>query len=393
MMVDWVELGQRWIPRRVRYGVQRYVSFRNLKLRRREREDALSAVVAGDENPVGSPVRFGIIRNAALYHTHFTRACLEVGVPFRVLDLFRSDWLQQVEGSGCEVLLVWPDAVLSMWNTMIKERMEVLARELGYATVPTLAEIWMYEDKRRMMYWLAANRVPHPRTWVFYDRKEAAEFCAHCDLPIVFKTAFGAASTGVFVLRSRRALASVVRRAFSRGVTPGGTDWRDRQWGSVLLQEYLADVREWRMVRIGDAFLCRLKAKVGDFHSGSGLVSWARPSERLLEFAREVTERGGFRSMDVDIFETTDGRLLVNELQAVFGPIRESNLERGSEHRGRWHFDRSAGTWTFEAGDFYRNACANERVLDALARGLRRGSASAGSGAMGWAAQREGAGA
>ena len=378
MTVDWIELGRRLVPRTMRYGLQRFVSLRELKLRRRERDNPLAAVLEGHENPAGSPIRFGIVRNAAQYHMHFTQACLDVGVPFRVLDLFRSDWLDQAEGSGCDVLLVWPDAVLSTWNAMIKERVGVLVRELGFAAVPTLAEIWMYEDKRRMAYWLAANRVSHPRTWVFYDREEAAEFCARCDLPVVFKTSFGAAATGVRILRSRRALASVVRRAFSRGVTPGGTDWRDRQWGSVLLQEYLADVKEWRLVRIGDAFLCRLKARQGDFHSGSGLVSWARPSERLLSFARDVTDRGGFRSMDVDIFETTDGRLLVNELQAVFGPIRETNLERGAEHRGRWRFTRDTGTWSFEPGDFYRNACANERVRDALALGLRRGAHRAG---------------
>ncbi|HQP88786.1 MAG TPA: hypothetical protein PLL76_21235 [Thermoanaerobaculia bacterium] len=370
----WVETARRWVPQRLRFAIQRVVSMRGLKLRRLEALNPLAGVLRGEGRSGESAVRFGIVRNAAQYHTHFVQACLDLDVPFVVIDLFRSDWLEQVAAARCDVLLVWPDAVLTTWNTMLKDRVTTLVDELGYASVPTPAEIWMYEDKRRMSYWLAANEIPHPRTWVFYERSEAMEFCDRCELPVVFKTCFGAASTGVRILRSRGRLRALVRKAFSRGIAPGGLDWRDRQWGSVLLQEYLPDVREWRVVRIGDSFLCRFKEKLGDFHSGSGLVRWARPTRNLLDFARSVTDRGAFRSMAVDVFETVDGRLLVNELQAVFGPIRESNLERGAEHRGRWCYDMASASWTFEAGDYYRNACANERILDALARGVARGA-------------------
>lgn len=228
----------------------------------------------------------------------------------------------------------------------------------------------MHEDKRRTAYWLAAHGFPHPRTWIFYDRDEANTFCETCELPVVFKTSFGAAASGVRIVRSRRQLRALLARCFGRGVAPGGSDWRDRQWGSILLQAFLADVREWRMVRIGDSFFGHPKGKVGDFHSGSGAVLWDVPEERHLQLLLEVTERGGFRSMNVDVFETRDGRLLVNELQAVFGASYAVHQLRVGGQPGR--FVRSAGEWRFEAGDFARNACANERIRDALARGLRR---------------------
>jgi glutathione synthase/RimK-type ligase-like ATP-grasp enzyme len=366
------DLAIRLVPQSVRHRIQQVVSLTDLKLRYFESLKPLANVMASDDTGCAGDVRFGIIRNAAQYHTHFVAACQELKFPFRVIDLFRADWLESAEAAGCDVLLVWPDVVLSTWGAMIKDRVTILGRELGYPTVPSLEELWLYEDKRRQSYWLSANGVPRPRTWVFYDREEAIAFCRSCDLPVVFKTSFGAASSGVRIMRSRAALGRLVRRAFARGVVSGGTDRRDREWGSVLLQEYLPDVREWRLVRIGDSFLCRLKERRGDFHSGSGVVGWARPSERLLGFVREITERGAFRSMDVDVFETVDGRFLVNELQTVFGSIREANLDRGAENRGRWRLDEASGVWRFEPGDFYRNACANERVRDALERGLRR---------------------
>ena len=151
-VVDWVEIARRWIPRRVRYAVQNVISLRQFKLRYRERKNPVADVWQSDVNTAGSPVRFGIVRNAAQYHRYYVRACLEIGVPFRVLDLYRSDWLERVEASGCDVLLVWPDGFLSIWNAMIKARAEVLERELGYPTVPSSHEMWMYEDKRRTTY-------------------------------------------------------------------------------------------------------------------------------------------------------------------------------------------------------------------------------------------------
>jgi len=367
-----VDVLRRVVPRRLRYFVQRWVSLRDLKLNHFRRSNPLSSVEEGNENPEGLNIRFGIVRNSAQYHTHFIRACQEIGVPFRVIDLFASDWLERIRASECDVLLVWPDAVLSIWNRMIRDRIRILECELGYPTMPDWSEIWMYEDKRRMAYWLEAQALPHPKTWIFYDRGEADAFAERCRLPVVFKTSFGAASSGVRILRSRRAVSKVIKKSFAGGISPGGLDFRDRQWGSILFQEYLLEVQEWRIVRVGDSFLCRRKERLGDFHSGSGLVGWARPSREVLDLARKITDLGGFRSMALDFFETTDGRLLVNELQAVFGEIRESNLERGAEFRGRWIFDQGTEEWNFETGDFYRNACANLRVLDAMERGLCR---------------------
>lgn len=366
--MNWVEVSRRLVPRRLRYALQQHLSLRELKLRHWALHNPLSAVTASDDNSSGSAIRFGIVRNAAQYHTHFVQACLEMGVPFRVIDLARADWLSAVEEAGCAALLVWPDAVLSIWNRMIKERLEILEHELGYPAVPSSREMWMYEDKRRMAYWLQANQIPHPTTWIFYDRDEVERFAQDCELPVVFKTNFGASATGVRIVRSRSQLRRLIRQVFRRGIVAGGMDHRDRDWGSILLQEYLPAVREWRLVRIGDSFFGHVKGRVGEFHSGSGVAEWDVPEQRHLDLLLEVTEKGNFRSMDVDVFETPDGRLLVNELQAVFGASVSVDQMRVNDVPGRFVRERGTSTWEFEAGDFARNACANERIRDALAR-------------------------
>jgi len=90
-------------------------------------------------------------------------ACQELGVPFRVLDLYRDDWQRVVRDSGADVLLVWPDAFLSIWGQMIKDRVQVVATEMGVPVFPTLPELWLYEDKPRMAYWLQAHDLPQAR--------------------------------------------------------------------------------------------------------------------------------------------------------------------------------------------------------------------------------------
>ncbi len=102
--------------------------------------------------------------------------------------------------------------------------------------------------------------------------------------------------------------------------------------------------------------------KEGDFHSGSGKVLWEEPPARLLDFLRQASDTGGFTSMNIDIFETAEGRYLVNELQAVFGASHSKDQLRVNGRPGRFIFEKDTHRWVFEEGDFARNACTNLRV-------------------------------
>ena len=364
--MEWVDLARRWIPRPLRFAMQRFISLEDVKRRYNRRRDPLADVREGDVNTAGSPIRFGIAANRLHAHTHFVAACLELGIPFRVLDLYAEDWWDRYRAADCGALLAWPDASSPNAGRLLKDRLDLLEMRHGATVMPAAHERWMYEDKLRMADWLRTHGVPHPRTWVFADRSEADGFADTCPLPIVTKTAFGAQATGVRIVRDRAAVRATIARAFGRGLVANGMDHRDRQRGSVLFQEHLDVVREWRLVRIGDAYFGHPKGRAGEFHSGSGKVEWDVPEKRHLDLLHDVTELGGFRSMDVDVFETVDGRLLVNELQAVFGASTSVDQMRIDGVAGR--MVRDGGDWRFEPGDFARNACANARVLDVLDR-------------------------
>ncbi|MDA3872674.1 MAG: hypothetical protein PF795_01775 [Kiritimatiellae bacterium] len=337
------------VPRSLRYAIQRHLNLSGFKARQRALSDPLSSVERSDPSvDAASDVPpIGILRNRAQYHTQYISACRELGLSFRVIDLGREDWIDAVRDSGCAVFMAWPDATQSLWAKLFKDRCRVMEEQMGLTVYPSSRDMWMYEEKVRTRDWLMANGFPHPRTWIFTRKTEALDFVKSCDLPIVFKTGFGAAAAGVAIVKSRSQLRRIVRRAFASGHVPGGHDRRDREWGRILLQEYLPDVREWRMVRIGDSYFGHPKGKLGEFHSGSGKAEWDLPSEKLLNLLYEVTERGGFRSMDVDIFETPEGELYINELQTVFGASVSIDQMKKDGVAGR--MVRREALWSAEA--------------------------------------------
>jgi len=364
-MTDWVDQVRRFVPRPLRYQLQRWVSLDDVKRRWRQRAEPLSVIERSDPSVSDDGPCLAILRNRAQFHVAFVRACQEMSVAFRVLDLGAEDWLDKVSSSGCRAVLAWPDATSRPWAKLFKDRCDLIESELGMPVLPNRLERWLYEDKVRQHDWLKLKGLPHPDTWVFAEQHQALAFAATCPLPIVCKTSFGAAAAGVRMVHRRSRLRTLIRRVFAGGLVADGHDHRDRERGVILMQRFLDQVSEWRLVRIGDSYFGHPKGRVGAFHSGSGRVEWTMPEDRHLALLHDVTELGGFRSMAVDVFETPDGRLLINELQTVFGASTSIDQMKKDGVAGRM-VRQGPSNWVFEAGDFARNACANLRVAEVI---------------------------
>lgn len=355
---------RRLVPAFAKQALKRrlpFADFRSEQLRREAEARFGGAIPFESSYESQYPVLVGIFFDRSYTYAFNVAACRELGVRFKVVDLTANDWVERLRDSGCDGFLVTPPHLLRMLRGLYEERIRVVALDLGIPLCPTYPELYLWESKRRMRDWLIAHDVPHPATWVFLDCDEAMRFCRETSYPVVCKTDFGAASSGIIVVHNRRSAERLVTAAFSKGLLARSTDPRNRESGFVLFQEFVPHDYEWRVVRIGDDFMCRRKVRVGDFASGSGSIGWAEPLPKMLDFARAVTDKGGFTSMSVDMFENTTGRhdspFLVNELQAIIG-FREVDQ---TDDMGRWRCGKS-GEWTFEKGCFHRNALANLRV-------------------------------
>jgi len=349
------------LPVPLRRFVRRHFATPEFDLNNWEAINPYAEIDQSDVNTAGSPYVLGILKEFSHLHKYYIGACLEMGVPFKVVDLCDNDWINNIKQSDCDIFVVWPPGNLTIWNELYDERLHLLVNELRFPIFPSLKETWIYESKRRTRDWLLINNIPTPQTWIFYDPREAKAFIKTCNLPIVFKTNFGASAKGVRIVRTRKLLEKLVKKAFRQGFL-AGRDARDHQWGYIIFQEYLEDVDEWRMIRIGDSFFGYKKERVGDFHSGSGQFSWGAPPEDLLFFLKEVTDKGKFQSMSIDVFVDKNNNLFVNELQTVFGTTSLEAMLRVNDKLGRFILDQDETKWTFEVGDFSRNAFANERI-------------------------------
>ena len=355
------------IPQGLRALIQKHVAVLNLRTASWIAKDPYA-----NEPPVSSykskyPYTLGIIKEFWHVHWPYIAACKEMGVAYKLIDISGPDWIDVINDSACDAFLVSPSVELSIWKQMFDERLRIITKDLGKIIFPTYDELWFYESKRRMHYWLEVNNVLHPKTWIFYDLKQALDFAEQAELPIVYKSDLGSGASGVRIFRKRDSLRRHIRRCFKRGFTTYRRCRNDKEWGFVLLQEYLPDAREWRMIRIGDSFFGHEKGKVGDFHSGSHVMLYSRPPLDLLSLVRDITDKGGFSSMDCDILMTKDDCYLVNELQPIFGmddPSEPQCMVNGKP--GRYIYDEVKATWVFEEGIFTENFCCNLRVMAVL---------------------------
>jgi glutathione synthase/RimK-type ligase-like ATP-grasp enzyme len=325
-------------------------------------------------------------------HLYWIRACEELSniIEFHVVDLTLDNWLEIISHSSFDFYLAKPGAVSSRFKLLYDERVFIIEKILGLNVFPSATEIFVYENKRFLSYWLQANKIPHPITHVFYHHDEVELFLKHATYPIVGKTNIGASGSGVIILKNAQQGAKYVRDTFDgRGATQrtgpnlnkGGIFERgfnyilhpekiksklniykiradDLQKGFVIFQEYIQHVFEWRVVRIGNSFFAHKKLLKGDKASGSLLKGYQNPPLELFDFVKEITDKYAFYSQAVDLFETSSG-FLVNEMQCLFGQSDPYQMLVDGIP-GRYRYINNC--WVFEEGDFARNACYNLRL-------------------------------
>jgi hypothetical protein len=212
--------------------------------------------------------------------------------------------------------------------------------------------------------------------------------------PVVGKINIGASGKGVQILHTKDQVKKYIKRAFSVGlVSRTGPKlkqgkliqraWQkfthpkelinrlrtyrdmamDSQKGFIILQEFIKHDYEWRAVRIGDSYFAHKKIVSKDKASGSLIKTYENPPIDLLDFVRLLTDKFGFRSVAIDIFEPVQGQYLINEIQCIFGQSDPYQmLVDGTP--GRYLFKN--GQWVFEKGDFNSNASYDLRLKTAI---------------------------
>lgn len=324
------------------------------------------------------------------------KSCLKYNsqVDYRIVDLTKSTWLKDIQEQPADCLLTKPGGIRAAFKNLYDERVYILEKEFNYLVYPSYREVLLYENKRFLSYWLQAQNIPHPRTNVFYYKNEALSFIYKAGFPLVTKLNIGASGKGVEIFYSRNAAAKYINDLFRTGkssvtgpriskgklikrlwnkitnpealrerISTYKTIAGEKQSEFIIFQEFIKHDFEWRVVRIGDSFFAHKKMKRGDKASGSLIKLYEDPPKSLLDFVKEITDKFGFRSQALDIFQTDDGDYLVNEVQCIFGQSDPYQMLVYGKP-GRYRFSEKG--WIFEEGLFNTNQSFDLRIEDVI---------------------------
>jgi hypothetical protein len=219
-------------------------------------------------------------------------------IDWKVINLCAWDWLEKIKDGNFDLFLAKPPGITQRFKQLYDERLYILKTELGIKVYPTLKEVLIYENKRFLSFWLAANNIPHPCTWIFYNKEEALKFInGYNTYPIVGKINIGASGKGIQFLNNYKEAFNYIQKSFSkRGLKSRWYPnlkkgflltrinrfiknkayrkqrlniykaiYDESQRNFVILQEYIPHNFEWRVVRIGESFFAHKK---WDFNQG-----------------------------------------------------------------------------------------------------------------------------
>lgn len=312
-------------------------------------------------------------------------------IEYSLIDLTADFWLDKIMSQSFDILLAKPTGLSSLFKQLYDERIYILSKVLHYPIFPSAEEIFLYENKRFLSYWLKANKFPHPETHVFYRKDEALKYLTNSSYPLVAKTNLGASGSGVTFLNDKLIAQKYLFAAFSkrgaskrwgpnlikgnlikRGLhylieprdiskklTIYQTRKRDIQRGFIIIQEYIPHEYEWRVVRIGDSYFAHKKLKIRGKASGSLLKGYTDPPLSILDFVKNITDKFNLFSQAIDIFELCPESYLINEMQCIFGQSDPFQM-LVNQKPGRYFHDDSK--WIFEEGDFNSNQCFDLRL-------------------------------
>ena len=342
-------------------------------------------------------IKFAILKNEDPFdHLKWVDACkdYQMNIDYKVFDLTVETWLEEITAYSPDLLLLKPSGKTSLYRSLYQERLEILVTSLKYKSFPSLDEVRIYENKRYFAYWAKANHLPHPKTWVYYNHKEALIATKKMNLPLVGKMNIGASGKGVEILHTKNQLKKYIKKAFNDGlVSKTGPKLRqgkliqrawqklihpkelinllktykeiasDSQNGFVILQEYIKHSYEWRAVRIGNSYFAHKRIVSNEKASGALIKEYVTPPIELLNFVHSITENLKFNSVAVDVFEPVRGQYLINEMQCIFGQSDPYQMII-NESPGKYILKN--GEWVFIKGNFNTNASYDLRLKTAI---------------------------
>lgn len=264
------------------------------------------------------------------------------------VDANRDDFFEQV--AACDGFM-WTLVQATYSRHFGRRVLAALEHATNIPVFPSWKTIWHFDDKIGQDYLLRAAGFPTPRTWVFWYRHEAVEFCRTARYPMVFKLASGIMSRNVEMVHNLDEAQYWINRMFGeglvalekpsiqgvsgarrrvrdalrllvKGLPPHSAPFTEIQRGYALLQEFIpGNEFDHRVTVVGNrAFAFRRLNRPNDFRaSGSGRIEWdpSKIDPEMVRLAFSVQRALGSQSLAMDgIYR--DGTPVIVEISYIY---------------------------------------------------------------------------
>jgi glutathione synthase/RimK-type ligase-like ATP-grasp enzyme len=148
------------------------------------------------------------------YSKEWIEYCKENNIAYKLVNCYDSDIIQQLK--ECDGLMWhWPhwDYKASLFARQLTASLEIMGKKV----FPDTKTGWHYDDKVGQKYLLEALNAQLIPSFVFYDEKEALNWCDKTSFPKVFKLRGGASSMNVKLIKTRAEARRYTRKAFGKG--------------------------------------------------------------------------------------------------------------------------------------------------------------------------------
>ncbi|MCD8283490.1 MAG: hypothetical protein LUD52_02005 [Opitutae bacterium] len=252
--------------------------------------------------------------------------CREKNISYKVVNAYDSDIVAQV--ADCDAFM-WHHHQSDSRDILFAKQLLFALQQAGKVVFPDFNAGWHFDDKVGEKYLLEAIGAPLVPSYVFYNKKEALEWCETAKFPKVFKLRGGAGSVNVRLVKNLSAAKKLVSMAFGKGfkvvdrkqiatdawkagdykkslknlgalllpfLTNEGKNEMSRQKGYILFQDFIPGMKsDTRVVVIGNrAFALTRMVRKNDFRaSGSGISCYDKDAidERCVKAAFDIANR------------------------------------------------------------------------------------------------------
>lgn len=280
------------------------------------------------DKEVSNNVRVGLVKDSInvegyehprAYYPKYERFLKNNTINYVYYDILRNDWIEKAKDLDA---VIWHTDSDPSTQEIAFNKIYFLEKKMGVKCLPSVDEIWSYEDKVNMHYLYKHFNLPEIPTFVTHSREDAIAYINETQFPIISKLATGSASEGVYKLNTKKKALSYLNSAFSLLGKKTYFSYK-AQKDYLLFQQFIPDASyDLRIVVIGDKLLgyYRLPQK-GDFKaSGSGIYEKKEIPVEALELAYSVKEKFGSVCLATDLlYSETEKKYYIIESSIFIG--------------------------------------------------------------------------